>query len=206
MVLEYIIALAAVANVVTVAYDLGMQVSSSFAPETTYLPLLWAVLNLAIHTSGAVALYLRVTVESQLPCNTPFDYLRIHFTPVSMQRPHTIKVLPETYWFIAVSWLTSTLTVCHGLYATLAFSSMLFISVKDSLRVISRFMASVICCRVILMYELAVLRDSSKLPESELEMQGQAVEFSNFSHQGPDAATRTGSKEILLEGGQEVRR
>jgi hypothetical protein len=202
MVLEYIIALAAVANVVTVAYDLGMQVSSSFAPETTYLPLLWAVLNLAIHTSGAVALYLRVKVKSQLPCNTPFDYLRIHFTPVSMQRPHTIKVLPETYWFIAVSWLTSTLTVCHVLYATLAFSSMLFISVKDSLRVITRFMASAICCRFILMYELAALRDSFNFKlESEIEMQGQAVEFSNVSHQGPDAATRTGSKEILLEGG-----
>jgi hypothetical protein len=183
MVLEYVIALAAVANVVTVAYDLGMQVSSSFAPETTYLPLLWAVLNLAIHTSGAVALYLRVKVKSQLPCNTPFDYLRIHFTPVSMQRPHTIEVLPETYWFIAVSWLTSTL----------AFSSMLFISVKDSLRVITRFMASAICCRVILMYELAALRDSFNFnPESEVEMQGQVVEFSNVSHQGPDAAMRTG--------------
>jgi hypothetical protein len=63
-------------------------------------------------------------------------------------------------------------------------------------------MASVICCRVILMYELATLRDSFNFkPESELEMQGQAVEFSNVSHQGPDAATRTGSKEILLEGG-----
>jgi hypothetical protein len=57
MVLEYIVALAAVANVVTVAHDLGVQVSCTFAPQTTYLPLLWAVLNLAIHTSGAVALY-----------------------------------------------------------------------------------------------------------------------------------------------------
>jgi hypothetical protein len=97
MVLEYIVTIAAVANVVTVAYDLGMQVSCSFAPHITYLPLLWAVLNLAIHTSGAVALYLRVRVKSQLPCNTPFDYLRIHFTPVLMQRPHIIETLPETY-------------------------------------------------------------------------------------------------------------
>jgi hypothetical protein len=97
MVLEYIVAMAAVANVVTVAYDLGMQVSCSFAPHITYLPLLWAVLNLAIHTSGAVALYLRVRVKSQLPRNTPFDYLRIHFTPVLMQRPHIIETLPETY-------------------------------------------------------------------------------------------------------------
>jgi hypothetical protein len=82
-------------------------------------------------------------------------------------------VLPETYWFIAISWFTSILTVCHVLYGTLAFSSMLFIAVKDSLRVISRFMASVICCRVILMYELATLRDSFNFnPKSKVGMQG----------------------------------
>jgi len=200
MVLEYIIALAAVANVVSVAQELGVQVSCSFAPHLTYLILLWAVLNLAIHTSGAVALYLRVRVKCQLPCNTPLDYLRIHFTPVSMQRPHTIEVVPETYWFVAINWFTSILTVCHVLYGTLTFSSMLFISVKDSLAVIGRLMASVISCRVVLMYELAALRDSFNFNlESEVEMQEQVVEFCDVSHKSFDPATRTGTRENLLE-------
>ena len=37
---------------------------------------------------------------------------------------------------------------------------MLFISVKDSLAVIGRYFVSVMCCRIVLMYELATLRDS----------------------------------------------
>jgi hypothetical protein len=204
MVLEYIIALAAVANVVTVAQELGVQVSCSFAPQLSYLVLLWAVLNLSIHISGAAALYLRVRVKCKLYCNTLLDYIRIHFTPVSMQRPHTIEVVPESYWFIAINWFTSILTVCHVLYGTLTFSSMLFISVKDSLRVIARLMASVISCRVILMYELATLRDSFNFNlESEVEMQEQELEFRNVSHKGFDRAMHTGTREIgsLLEPG-----
>jgi hypothetical protein len=205
MVLEYIIVLAAVANVVTVAQELGVQVSCSFAPHLTYLVLLWAVLNLSIHISGAAALYLRVRVKCQLPCNTLLDYIRIHFTPVSMQRPHTIEVVPESYWFVAINWFTSILTVCHVLYGTLTFSSMLFISVKDSLRVISRLMASVISCRVVLMYELAILRDSFNCNlESEVEMQGQEVEFRDVSHKGFDRATHTGTRESLLEPGYTI--
>lgn len=204
MALEYIFALAAVANVVTVSYELGVQVSCTFAPHLTYLILLWAVLNLAIHVSGSVALYLRVRVKCQLPCNNLFDYLRIHFTPVVMQRPYTIEVVPETYWFIAINWFTSILTVCHVLYGTLTFSSMLFISVKDSLRVIGRLMASVICCRVVLMYELAALRDSFNFIDgSEVEMQvQQEMEFSDVSHEGSDPAKmRNGTRGNFLEQG-----
>jgi hypothetical protein len=114
-----------------------------------------------------------------------------------MHGPYTIEVVPETYWFIAINWFASILTACHVLSGTLAFSSMLFISVKDSLQVITHLMASAICCRVVLMYELAALRDSFNFnPYSEVELQGQEVEYNSVSHKGSDPATRTGTREI----------
>jgi len=58
----------------------------------------------------------------------------------------------------------------------------------------------VISCRVVLMYELAALRDSFNFNlESEVEMQEQVVEFCDVSHKSFDPATRTGTRENLLE-------
>ena len=52
------------------------------------------------------------------------------------------------------------LTICHVIFDTLVFSSMLFISIRDAIAVIGRYFVPVICCRVVLMYELALIRDS----------------------------------------------
>lgn len=49
----------------------------------------------------------------------------------------------------------------HVIFGTLAFSSMQFISVKDAFGVIGRYTASVIVCRVIVMYELSGLRSAT---------------------------------------------
>jgi hypothetical protein len=55
------------------------------------------------------------------------------------------------------------------------------------------------------MYELAILRDSFNCNlESEVEMQGQEVEFRDVSHKGFDRATHTGTRESLLEPGYTI--
>ncbi|KAI9764471.1 MAG: hypothetical protein M1840_008397 [Geoglossum simile] len=160
VIIEYAVALASIANVATLSYQLGIQAPCTFAPQLTYLPLLWAVLGVSIHISGAFALYLRARVSSGRSRHSVLDWVKILFMPVAKQKPLAVQVVPETYLFILVSFFTSILTICHIIYGTLAFSSMLFVSVRDSIAIIGRYMASAMCCRVILMYELAILRDS----------------------------------------------
>ena len=158
--IEYVVVIAAIANVATLSKALGYQVVCNFAPHLTYLVLLWAYLILIIHGSGAIALSLRAHVSIDKAKRTAYHCLRIQFTPFEEQRPIRTVVVPETYWFTFFSWFTAIFTVCHVIYGTLTFSSMLFISVRDSITVITRYLASVLCCRIVLMYELAMLRDS----------------------------------------------
>lgn len=160
MALEYVVVVGAIANIATVSKELGVQVVCSFAPHLTYLVLLWAFLILIIHTSGSIALLLCARVSHREVSSRIWEWIRVQVVPFDQQGPINVKVeiYPETYWSLFFAWFTAILTVCHVIYGTLTFSSMLFISVKNSLVVIARYFFSVICCRVVLMYELAALR------------------------------------------------
>jgi hypothetical protein len=176
MALEYLVVIAAVANIATLSKELGVQVVCSFAPQLTYLVLLWAFLILIIHASGSIALLLRARVSCGRSSNTVLHWIGIQFTPFEKQRPINVYMIPETYWFTIFSWFTAILTVCHVIYGTLTFSSMLFISVRDSIAVIGRYFLSVMCCRIVLMYELAELRDSFNVVSvdgSEVELRSE---------------------------------
>lgn len=71
-----------------------------------------------------------------------------------------IHTLRETKTFLVLSWWQSTITILHILFGTLVFSGMLFVGTKDALMIVGRYIAGVAICRVILMYELAGLRQS----------------------------------------------
>ena len=160
MIFEYLIVIAAVANIATVSRDLGYQIVCSFAPHLTYLVLLWAFLILIIHGSGFITLFVRIHIRREKRYSVGIlAWLRAQFTPLKDDGRVDLQVLSETYWFLFFSWFTAILTVCHNIYGTLVFSSMLFISVRDSIAIIGRYFASVIGCRMVLMYELASLRN-----------------------------------------------
>lgn len=173
MLLQYSLTIMAIANVATLSKELGLQVVCNFAPHLTYLVSLWAFLILIIHTSGAITLMFRVRLTDDEQPSNRFEWISRQFTPLSKRGLVRVRLIPESYMFTFFSWFTAILTVCHVIYGTLVFSSMLFISVRDSLTVIARYMASVIVCRTILMYELASLRTSFNLPpatSSEVEL------------------------------------
>jgi hypothetical protein len=151
-------AIVAVANVAAVGRRLGMQVTSSFAPLLTCLYLLWTYLVIIIHISGATTLRLRIKIKSQ---SSWHDRLAKEFTPTHQRELHDfVQPKQEGYWFTVFSQFTAFLSVCYLIYGTLTLSSITFISVRDGVTVIARYMASVICCRLILIYELACLRDA----------------------------------------------
>ncbi|KAH6850772.1 hypothetical protein B0I37DRAFT_120990 [Chaetomium sp. MPI-CAGE-AT-0009] len=151
--LEYIVALASVANVVHVTYGLGVGVTTMILPDSSYLPGVWAASGIAVHVIGALCLKSRLRLLT--PEKEPI--LKSELT-LSADKNITVKTMPETKRFLALSWLTSTSTTFHVIFGTLAFSSMQFVSVRDAFGVIGRYTASVTICRIVLMYELSGLR------------------------------------------------
>lgn len=71
-----------------------------------------------------------------------------------------IDTFRETKSFLVASWFQSTLTVIHVVFGTLVFAGMLFVGIKDALGIIGRYISGVVVCRVVLMYELAGVRQS----------------------------------------------
>lgn len=192
MVIQYALTIMAVFNIATVSKELGVQVACNFAPHLTYLVLLWAFLILIIHSSGAITLMFRVRLAAEGGSNGTYGWIRAQFTPSSKRGLVRIRLIPENYYFTFFSWFTAILTICHVIYGTLVFSSMLFISVRDSLTVIARYMASVICCRIILMYELASLRSSFNLAAAE----GSEVDLRERFQKNSEAPGATANTEI----------
>ena len=66
----------------------------------------------------------------------------------------------ESKTFLVTVWLESTFTILHVVFGTLVFSGTLFVGTKDALGIVGRYIAGVAVCRIILMYELAGLRES----------------------------------------------
>jgi hypothetical protein len=80
---------------------------------------------------------------------------------------------------IALRLRTCLLEACHVGCDNLAFSSMLFISVTDSLMVISRFMTSVLLCRGFFDGRACCLRDLFN-DDTRLEAHGSGFQLVTF--------------------------
>jgi hypothetical protein len=66
---------------------------------------------------------------------------------------------PEGKTYVVWTWLLSTSTVIHIIFGSLLLSGLLFIGPRDALLVIFRYVASVLVCRIIVMFELAGMRE-----------------------------------------------
>ncbi|KAF2174724.1 hypothetical protein K469DRAFT_704846 [Zopfia rhizophila CBS 207.26] len=165
VILEYLAAAASIGNIVELCYRLGGQVLTAIFTDDQYHFFLWAFLGLVVHGFGALALYLRTKVTTLGRDYEGGHIYRHHgraafnqFKPMAQQTSLHILILEESLLFFAVYWFTNILTVCHIIYGTIMFSSMLFISAEDAVIIIFRLMASVMICRIVLTYELANLR------------------------------------------------
>jgi hypothetical protein len=161
---QYILAACAVVNVTHTSWQLGIQTLCSFSTETTFHPLLWAWAAVVAHILGATAVKLRVTVaERAIGSSAPAPRtlrarIRDEFQ-LSAHQPHASIIRKrESYAFAFVSWCTSTGTILHLIYGTLTFSSILFISTRDALGVLGRYLISTIVCKVLLNFEIGGMR------------------------------------------------
>lgn len=65
--------------------------------------------------------------------------------------------------FIITNWASSIFTVLHIIYGTLIFSSLLFISTADAVKVVARFLASTVACRITLVFEISGMQKRARI-------------------------------------------
>ncbi|CAJ2503440.1 Uu.00g108340.m01.CDS01 [Anthostomella pinea] len=172
---QYAVALAAAANIATLNWELGVRTACTFWTETIFAPLLWGILSVPIHIAGTLALRLRVRRTTRGAGDDDVRYTfaqwlratprrvaglaRSEWTPCAAQDELRVVAFDEGKTFISWAWLLSTCTIIHILFGTLLLSSLLFVGPQDALGVIVRYMASVLACRVVLMFEIAGMRE-----------------------------------------------
>jgi hypothetical protein len=169
LVLEYLLAAASVVNIGELCYQLGGRVLNAIFPGQEQQYFIWAWIGILIHGLGALALHLRTKTKT---LGQEYGRHRGHaffnqFKLLSRKTQLCIEIRRESLLFLGIYWFTTLLTVCHIIYGTILFSSMLFISVLDAISVIGRLMASVIVCRIVLSYELVNLQSIVKKVKKE---------------------------------------
>ncbi|EUC46108.1 hypothetical protein COCMIDRAFT_36196 [Bipolaris oryzae ATCC 44560] len=128
---KYMIAVAAIGNVVHVIWQLCVYSVCVFSGSTWWLPALWAGVSVIPHLLGAYAVRLK------------------------------LRVVPHRSLFAAI--VASFLTILHLVMGTVVLSSALFISPSDAVVLSIRLLSSAVVCRVLLMFELHIIRHFSQL-------------------------------------------
>lgn len=160
-VVEYILVGGAVANVVMLAYQLGVHAIVVFAPETIFMLPLWTFLAVIIHVGGVIALHFRVKIVSASPTlsrrrDSGFAaWVPNEVIPSGLQPTRHLQWREENIGFLAMSWLLGIGTLAHVVFGTLIFSSLLFFSVIDAVTIVGRYAASALICRAIVRVELS---------------------------------------------------
>lgn len=172
---QYLIGIAAGANIFQAAYRIGLRSVSSWSCETSYWPIVWILLSLVVHSTASLSL--RTSVKRKnLYIITPNDHkfadpgengerwkqggllpnIIDEFTLSSNRKWQvsdlfTVRLNPIA---VGLQYLGAFLSVAHLVFGTLLFSSLFFISVHEAVGLIVRFVASATACRIILQFEV----------------------------------------------------
>lgn len=167
---EYLLTGGAVANVVNMAYRLGVHAIVGFSPDTIFMVPLWTLLAVIIHVVGVLGLALRVkSVEAKSDRDDNDAWkLPSEFVPSAYQQPKRLVWRGGSVVFPAIAWLLSIGAVIHTIVGTLVLSSLLFFSITDSIIIAARYMASAVVCRAMARLELSGMQAAAKrTPSSE---------------------------------------
>ncbi|KAK0611692.1 hypothetical protein B0T14DRAFT_488904 [Immersiella caudata] len=160
-VVEYILAALSMVNMGMQTWQLGMRTFCSVWPNTYLAPSLWVIVRIGLHCVSLLPVRLRIRRNfNGVEAGERMRLGEMEVSPCAVQKEANVETFGESKTYVCLAWLLHTLTVVHILYGTLAFSSLSFIGTRDAISVLGRFMASVLTCRVILMYEIAGLREA----------------------------------------------
>ncbi|KAF7505702.1 hypothetical protein GJ744_000551 [Endocarpon pusillum] len=185
--LEYIAVFCAIANIATLNWELGVKTINTVNPNTVFMPMLWSLVGVMAHCAGAVVFDMRARRLDKGIKPMPRSTLRSCFSMLTRQSPWPtilktftackemavrevcwgtegpkeklyFDLIPESRCFTSMGWTLSVLVVFHMILGTLIMASTSFVGPKNALGIMARYILSVVICRIIVVYELAVLR------------------------------------------------
>ncbi|KAK7407976.1 hypothetical protein QQX98_009847 [Neonectria punicea] len=185
MVLEYALAAGSMANVGELTYRMGASMVFTVLLNSEYVALVWAFLGCVIHLMAGVTMRFRVSLrvvrddDEVTGRSWPASIGKSEMDILTRRSKIRFRVHPESLVFSVLSLLTTVFTACHIIFGTLIFSSVVFISVNDSLSIVARMMAGTILARIIVTFELLVLRETIEESQDDF-IPGQARQVLSF--------------------------
>jgi hypothetical protein len=192
--IEYAAAIAAIANIATLNWQLGIKSINTVNPNTIYMPMIWSFIGVIAHLGGAVVFNMRVRGvntdrKSPRPRSVPFFMAGMRWPTIRAVKKmvHRDFTWPSTRWdwpsdgdeanimftnaretqpLTLLAWMFSMLTIFHIILGTLIFAGTNFVGPKDAFAVMARYILSVVICRIIVVYELSVLKLKFKKEEA----------------------------------------
>lgn len=199
---QYILAVGAIVNLLQTAIMLGRLTVISWSCNFDYGPLAWSLIPLAIHGIAAVSYNIeiartvrRVRVQSSSEQSAePSSKVLVTFLEkranmkwwekefsLCANQPHGLEALlkQKKMYPLAVllNCVASLMAFFHLLLGTMLFSSMVFIAVWDIMNsVLWRYLLSTVVCRLILLVELAGIREEGRQDIDELAVKVDGLE------------------------------
>lgn len=183
--LEYGIVMLAAVNAILQGYQLTFWAVALVSTITgtfgntleAFSPLLWVFLGIPIHILGLCALRLcedpaeepRTELPSSLLsmstiCGNIRKWITQELTPCAfsdnaVNRPIVLK---PSYSLLILNWMIKLLVWVDVIYGVIVLSSILFLSLFDTLEVIGKYLAGSAACRVVLAFEVYGLREDPR--------------------------------------------
>ena len=164
---EYLAALLAIANVLSLDGQLGYMTVSTLNTHYPYLVYLWSLLALVPHGISASAFYFSRSMRAERKANqqqrkeeNTAGIWRARFKreaticAAKRRRGYLEHREEEPFWVIALNLLSVMLGLGLLIFGTLLFSSLLFVGIIDAVGVIFQYFISTVVCRVIMVFEL----------------------------------------------------
>ncbi|KAL9023905.1 MAG: hypothetical protein Q9196_006892, partial [Gyalolechia fulgens] len=175
--LQYALAAGAIVNVVHLSWELGFSTVIAWKCNASYIPFLWTMMPLSVHVIAAAGWHLSTPVkmvnrryaanaQQSLKPWCKIQQMCVQEMRLPSQHPplefSASGVMHDSRGYsklgIFLNELAGFGAFLHLLFGTTVFSSLMFISVLDALRVIARYIASGLICRLIVKWELAAMR------------------------------------------------
>jgi hypothetical protein len=227
--IEYAAAIGAIANIASLNWELGTKSINTVNPNTTYMPMIWSFIGVIAHLGGAVVFNMRarskpkdtdvkdpeaytlssIIARLRWPTTEEIKYvIRRDFTWPSPQYNWPAEATiaftnkDETAPFTFLAWIFSMFTIFHIILGTMILAGTNFVGPRNAFAVMARYILSVMICRIIVVYELSVLKLEFKEPDETGDSVHQVVDkvdAKGSEHSVEEKQSRDGSQLNAIE-------
>lgn len=168
---QYIIVVLLIANSIYTGIYLDLRTVLSFNCGLAFMPLLWSLLSVVVHSFGILSMYIRQP-KAQVTTSTDWN-------PVYRRNWREMVVREDGMIGETLIWVASMAGIMHMIFATMVFSSLLLLTTRDAMPILVRYAASAFASQMILVSELAIMRLDEKLVVYREVSQSDKTERSN---------------------------